>query len=194
MTLLVPIVEGHGEVQAVPALLHRLALQANAGIPVRVNPPIRVKSGSFLNDPDYFRRQFALAAAKAAQARGHVLILLDCEDDCPAELGPELLRRGRAVRADVSVHVFLAHREYETWFIAAAASLRGHAGLPSDLVPPADPELTRDAKGWLSQRMPQPYDPIVHQLDFTRAFDLEQARTNDSFRRIHDQIRNLLAP
>lgn len=194
MAVFVPIVEGHGEVQAVPALLYRLAQQANPEIPVRVNPPIRVKSGSFLNDDDYFRRQFALAAAKAAQAQGHVLILLDCEDDCPAKLGPELLRRARAVRADVSVRVSLAYREYETWFIAAASSLCGHAGLPADLAPPADPERIRDAKGWLSQRMPHSYDPIVHQLNFTRAFDLEQARTNDSFRRLHDQIQNLLVP
>lgn len=44
MVVLVPIVEGHGEVQAVPALLHRLAQQADQEIVVRVNPPIRVKS------------------------------------------------------------------------------------------------------------------------------------------------------
>ena len=194
MVVFVPIVEGHGEVQAVPALLHRLAQQANPEIVVRVNPPIRVKSGSFLNDDDYFRRQLALAAAKAAQVQRHVLIFLDCEDDCPATLGPALLSRAQAVRADVSIGVYLAHREYETWFIAAAASLRGVAGLPADLAPPADPERIRDAKGWLSQRMPHPYDPIVHQLDFTRVFGLEQARTIDSFRRLHDHIRNLAAP
>ncbi len=194
MVVFVPIVEGHGEVQAVPALLHRLAQQARPEIVVRVNPPIRVKSGSFLNDDEYFRRQLALATAKAAQVQGHVLILLDCEDDCPATLGPALLSRAQAVRADVSIRVFLAYREYETWFIAAAASLRGVAGLPADLAPSANPERIRDAKGWFSQRMPHPYDPIVHQLDFTRAFGLEQARTNDSFRRLHDQIRNLAAP
>lgn len=194
MPVFVPIVEGHGEVQAVPALLHRLAQQTHPEIPVRVNPPIRVKSGSFLNDADYFRRQFSLAAAKAAQAQGHVLILLDCEDDCPAELGPELLRRARAIRADVGVRVFLAYREYETWFVAAAASLSGYAGLPADLAPPADPERMRDAKGWLLQRMPNSYDPIVHQIDFTRVFDFEQARTNDSFRRIYDVIQVLVAP
>ncbi len=194
MVVFVPIVEGHGEVQAVPALLHRLAQQANPTMPVRVNPPIRVKSGSFLNDPDYFRRQVALAAAKAAQTQGHVLILLDCEDDCPATLGPDLLRRARSVRADVDVRVFLAYREYETWFIAAADSLRGQAGLPDDLAAPADPERIRDAKGWFSQRMPQPYDPIIHQIDFTRVFDLEQARTNDSFRRLHAHVQQVVAP
>ena len=192
--VLVPIVEGHGEMQALPALLHRLARKANPAQPIRVNAPIRVKAGSFLNDADYFRRQVALAAAKAAQAQGHVLILLDCEDDCPATLGPELPRRAQAVRAGVSMRVFLAYREYETWFIAAAASLRGQSGLPDDLVAPEDPERFRDAKGWLSERMPHSYDPIVHQLEFTRAFDLDQALRNDSFRRLHDQVHHLVAP
>ncbi|MBI4756755.1 MAG: DUF4276 family protein [Betaproteobacteria bacterium] len=193
MVVFVPIVEGQGEVQAVPTLLHRLAQQSDPSTPVRVNAPIRVKSGSFLNDSDYFRRQVSLAAAKAAQSQGHVLILLDCEDDCPAILGPELLRRARAVRADVSVRVFLAYREFETWFIAAADSLRGRAGLPDDLIAPADPERTRDAKGWLSERMPRPYDPIVHQLEFTRAFDLAQAETNASFRRLSACVRQWIA-
>lgn len=177
-----------------PALLHRLVQQADPSMPVRVNAPIRVKSGSFLNDADYFRRQMSLAAAKAAQAGGHVLILLDCEDDCPASLGPDLLRRARAVRADVSMRVFLAYREYETWFIAAADSLRGYAGLPDDLTTPDDPERNRDAKGWLSERMPRPYDPIVHQLELTRAFDLAQAETNASFRRLSAHVRQLVAP
>lgn len=195
MLLFVPIVEGHGERDAFPALLHRLGQRANPDAPIRVNPPIRVKSASFLNDANYFHRQVALAAAKAAQAQGHVLVLLDSEDDCPAVLGPQLLARFRAIRADVSVRVLLAYREYETWFIAAADSLRGRAGLPHDLTAPPDPERIRDAKGWLSQRMPQPYDPIVHQLDFTRAFDLDQAaRASDSFRHLDDHVRRLIAP
>ena len=130
-----------------------------------------------------------MAAAKAAQeAHGQVLILLDCEDDCPALLGPDLLCRARAVRADVAVGVFLAHREYETWFVAAAGSLQGVCGLPADLAPPGDPERYRDAKGWLSDRMPRPYDPIMHQLEFTRRFDLDQASSNRSFHRLRTSV------
>ena len=45
---------------------------------LHVNPPIRVKSGSFLNDQDYFRKHVTLATAKAAEGDGSVLILLDC--------------------------------------------------------------------------------------------------------------------
>jgi hypothetical protein len=71
-----------------PALLYRIAhTTAFTGV-VRVNPPIRVKSGAFLNDQDYFRKHVTLATAKAADLDGSVLILLDCEDTCPGTLGP----------------------------------------------------------------------------------------------------------
>ena len=192
MQYVAPIVEGHGEVEALPALLHRIAISVGVEGTLRVNPPIRVKSGSFLHDHDYFRKQVALAAAKAAQAGGTVLILLDCEDDCPATLGPVLLQRAKAVRGDVVVIVALAYREYETWFITAARSLRGLRGLPHDLDPPPVPEKIRDAKGWLGARMAFGYDPVIHQLEFSRRFDLEEARANPSFNRFYQHTRKLL--
>ena len=193
MVVLVPIVEGQGEVQAVPNLLHRIASALNPGVVVRVNPPIRVKASSFLRDDDYFRRQILLAGAKAAQSQGHVLILLDCEDDCPATLGPDLLRRAQAVRSDVSMLVCLIHREYETWFITAATSLRGCCGLAANLTPPADPTAVRGAKEWLSRHMSIPYDPIVHQLDLTRMFDLQQAQSNPSFQRLFHKLQAIIS-
>jgi Domain of unknown function (DUF4276) len=181
-------VEGHGEVEALPALLHRIApLTGFQGL-LRVNQPIRVKSGSFLNDDDYFRKQVMLAGAKAAQEGGGVLIVLDCEDDCPANLGPHLVQKAQAVRADVSILVVLAFREFETWFIAAARSLRGLHGLPNDLEPPEHAEGIRNAKGWLTDRMNVAYDPITHQIEFARVIDVEQARSNRSFNRFCDRI------
>jgi hypothetical protein len=192
MQFVAPIVEGHGEVEAVPALLHRIAASAGVAGDLRVNPPIRVKSRSFLQDDGYFRKQVALAAAKAAQSGGAVLILLDCEDECPAALGPDLLRRARAVRDDVAIIVALAYREYETWFVTAASSLRGLHGLPRDLVSPELPENIRDAKGWLGARMTFGYDPVIHQLEFTRRFNLDQAMRNPSFHRFYRRIRELL--
>jgi len=95
-----------------PALIHRIARVAALEGRLLVSPPVRVKSGFFLNDEDYFRKQIALASAKAAQEDGTVLILLDCEDDCPGTLGPDLLRRAQAVRADIEIIVALAHREF----------------------------------------------------------------------------------
>lgn len=189
--VIVPIVEGQGEVQAVPNLLHRIVAAIAPDAWLQVSPPIRVKAGSFFQDDEYFRRHILLASAKAAQHQGHVLILLDCEDDCPARLGPVLLQRAGAVRNDVSMIVCLAHREYETWFLAAAHSLRGCCGLSPQLTPPAHPEAHRGAKEWLSRYMPYPYDPVQHQLELTRAMDLTQAQQNQSFRRLVRKIQTL---
>lgn len=179
-----PIVEGHGEVQSVRGLLRRIVSEFDPALVPIVNPPIRVKAGSFLNDNAYFAKHVALACAKAFEYEGFVLILLDCEDDCPARLGPELLRRAREVRSDVPVVVALAFREYETWFITAAESLAGRRGLPDDLKQPDAPEAIRDAKGWLGDRMPYGYDPVVDQPSFTEMMDLGMASRNASFRRL----------
>lgn len=193
MTFIAPIVEGQGEQQAVKRLLGRIAEVAAPHADLRVNEPIRIKAGSFLNDTRYFEKYLKLAASKARhQTDGHVLILLDCEDDAPCVLGPRLLARAVAVSTDVGITVALAHREYETWFLAAAASLRGVEGLDADVAPPRDPEATRDAKGWLGHRMPHGYDPVSHQLPFTRRFDLRAARAVRSFDRLYRKVAALI--
>jgi hypothetical protein len=179
-----PIVEGHGEVQAVPVLLRRLAADATPTAQLHLNPALRVKAGSFVNDDDYFNKYVELAALKAKTwPNSCVLILLDCEDDCPDELGPKLLEKAKAGRPDVTIIVILAYREYETWFLAAAHSLRGVCGLPADLDPPDDPELFRNAKGWLSAKMNLRYNESDHQPRLTAAFAFDEAKVVDSFAR-----------
>ena len=194
MIYIAPIVEGHGEVEAVPALLHRIFNVIGYNGQVLINPPIRVKVGSFLTDPNYRRRMILLASSKAAERGGTVMILFDCEDRCPAELGPNLLADARAFRADVRILVVLSYREYETWFITAARSLRGKRGLPADLEPPANPEAIRGAKEWLSERMATSYDPIIHQAEFSRTIDIGQARGNPSFDRLCIRLGQLVPP
>ena len=93
------IVEGHGEVQALPVLLRRLASVVDPETDLHLNPAIRVKVASFLDEKDggYFEKYIELAARKAkAWPKSCVLILLDCEDFCPAELGPRTNRVGRS--------------------------------------------------------------------------------------------------
>jgi hypothetical protein len=189
-----PIVEGHGEVEAVPPLLHRIFRAAGYHGQLLINSPIRVKVGSYLTDPQYRNKMILLASAKVAERKGAVLILFDCEDQCPAELGPKLLEQARAIRNDVRMLVALSYREYETWFVTAARSLRGVRGLPMDLEPPAHPEAIRGAKEWLGQRMTAPYDPIIHQAEFSRAIDLDQARVNASFERLYNHLTGLIPP
>jgi hypothetical protein len=124
-----------------------------------------------------------IEAAVRAQAQrvgeaGGVLVVLDADDDCPADLGPALLRRAQDARPDVRVSVVLANKEFEAWFLAGASSLAGHHGFPGDLAPPDRPESIRDAKGWLSEHRPHgpPYKPTVDQAPLASAFDMKQAR------------------
>lgn len=188
MAFIASIVEGHGEVEALPALLHRLGTRLALPSALRVGPPIRVKSGSFLTDETYFARHVELAASKAIANGGAVLILLDCDDDCPAQLGPRLLERARSVRGDARFLVSLAHREFETWFIAAVESLRGPFGMPADLTRPAHFESIRNAKGWLGGHMPNGYDPIRDQHKMARAMDIDQALAATSLRRLAERL------
>jgi hypothetical protein len=76
------------------------------------------------------------------------------------------------------VSVVLPKYEFEAWFLAAAASLGGHHGLPHDLAAPEDPEAIRDAKGWLGKHKTDghPYKPTADQAALASIFDMEQAR------------------
>jgi len=189
-----PIVEGKGEVEALPKLLHRFFQSFRIQGSLALNPAIRVKASSFVKPGDYFARYIELAARKAkANPRGTVLVLLDCEDDCPARLGPQLLQRAQDVRPDVPIIVILAYREFETWFLAAAKSLRSIGGLPIDLQPPENPESIRGAKEWLGVRMPNGYNQIEHQPLFTERFSLQEACSVNSFSRLKKKLYSFLA-
>jgi len=122
-----------------------------------------------------------------------VLVLIDGDDDPACTLGQALLARAQIARPDRRVGVVLAVREYEAWFLAAAASLRGRRGLPDDLEVPASPEILRDAKGWLGARMPRGYSPTADQPALTDLFDLELARGSPSFGKLVRELTRLLS-
>lgn len=137
------IVEGDGEVRALPKLLHRIA--AELGAPNLLTPtPMRIPRGKITIVGGIER--VVAAEALRVSAKGGVLVLLDADDDCPAEFGPLLLARAQAVRPDKRVSVVLANREFEAWFLAAAPSLAGQFGFPADFVRPRDSETRETAK------------------------------------------------
>jgi hypothetical protein len=189
---IVPIVEGHGEVEAVPVLIRRFAKETGR-LPIEVGVPIRVKRDKLLK-PGELERAVDLAAAKAGPG-GRILVLLDAEDDCPAELAPRLAQRARQARADRMIGVVLARREFEAWFLAAAESLRALRTLRDDLIAPRDPEGIQGAKEWLSARMHAPggYHETVDQPALAARFDLHQARAAPSFDKCYRELTRLLA-
>lgn len=186
MTRVSCIVEGHGEVIAVPILLRRIAQWRSPQEYVDVPPPIRVHRDRFLNRAEEFSRHLQLASAKCGDD-GWILILLDADDDCPATLGREILERARQVVQHKPVSVVLAKREYEAWMIGAAESLDGCRGLTiSDADLQIDAESPRDAKGWLRERkLDRAYGETTDQAAFSAVMDLTQAHDRcRSFRKL----------
>ena len=106
----------------------------------------------------------------------YLFVLLDADNDCPAELGPSVLQRARTARSDRRIEVVVANREYESWFIAAVDSLQGTRGIPAGAEVPQHPESIRGAKAWLRSRMSGPYSPTADQATFTARFDMVLAR------------------
>ena len=183
------IVEGDGEVEAVPILLRRFAELIRWPGVVHILPVIR-QPASKLVRPRELERVVELAARKLG-GPGGIFVLLDCEDDCPATLGPSLLARVRQARPDLPAALVLAHREYEAWFLASAASLAGRRGLPPDLKSHPAPESVRACKEWLSQQMPRgmAYHEVNDQPALTAVFDLEAARSGcPSFDKCHREL------
>jgi hypothetical protein len=193
MFQLAAIVEGHGDVKAVPVLIRRIASAMDPGMVLQVLPPLRVPRYKLVNRGEA-ERAVELSARKTG-GKGAVLVLVDSEDDCPAQTGPELLRRACAARSDIPIGVVLAKREYEAWFLAAAESLRGRRGLAHDLTAPAEPESIRGAKEWLSARTATGvnYREVLDQPALTAVFDLSAARRADSFDKCYREVERLLS-
>jgi hypothetical protein len=187
------IVEGHGEVEAVPVLVRRLAARVDPTLHIQVKRPLRITRSQLVRARE-LERAVELAARQVGK-QGGILVLIDSDDDCPAELGPQLLDRARKARGDLPIGVVLAKREFEGWFLASAESLRGQRGLPDNLTSPSDPEAIRGAKEWIVRHMigGGTYSETLDQPALTAIFDLDQAAArSDSFDKCLREVTGLI--
>lgn len=101
-----------------------------------------------------------------------IIVLFDGDDDCPAELGPQVQAWARSEAAHVPCAVAIAHREYEAWFLAAME--------PAFPIP----EAPRDAKGKYDALIGG-YLPTVDQASHSARLDLALAHQRSrSFRHL----------
>lgn len=191
MPKIIPIVEGDGDISAVPILIRRLLAEYfneyswDVGTPKRAHslPAFRKKLGQFI--------QYAQSESDC----GAILILLDLDDGCPKEQAQQLAIDIQKEYRQCPILIVLAHREYESWFLSSAEMLAGKYSLSVDLVAPDNPEHLRDAKGWLTKNMPAGliYKETTHQPAMTNLidFDLTMERSR-SFRRLVHALEQLL--
>jgi hypothetical protein len=180
------VVEGHGEVKALPVLLRRIAYEL-LGVPyVLVPPPYRVKRNR-MTQPAELSPASRFQSVRVAD-RGGVLVLADADDDCAVNLAADL----RQAAQPTPVEVAIAVREFEAWFLGAVESLRGHSAVRDDAVYDGNPERPRAAKGVLEELMTEPYRETLHQPAFAAMVDIQQAQEVRSFAHLVTCVDRLL--
>ena len=187
------IVEGDGEVAALRPLIENIIVSSAGAVYPRVLRPYRAHWSSMVNKAEYLERYVA-AALQEGGPNARLLVLLDADDRCPAELGPQLRQQLVARFPNNLISVSIANREYESWFIASAESIASNIGTVSSPVLPDSIEKIRDAKGWLAQNLlSRRYDPIDDQPAFSTYIDVPMARRRSrSFDRFCREIERLL--
>jgi hypothetical protein len=173
-----PIVEGHGEVEAVPILLRRIWSELVGGAFAEVLKPIRQPRSKLFKEEE-LARAVALArgkldSAEKAEHRTLILATMDSNGDCPAVHGPRLLAAPQEASGRHPVACVLVKREFETWFVAAAESLQQYLTL-DDL--PEAPEEAGYGKGWIRHHFAYAtYSETTDQPALTATMDLALCR------------------
>ncbi|HXV59938.1 MAG TPA: DUF4276 family protein [Vicinamibacteria bacterium] len=192
-----PIVEGHGEVAAVRTLIQRIWTEVVQGDYVDVLSPIRQPKSKLIREQG-LERAVRLATAKLTQQQTErvqslILVLVDADEDCPAELGSRLIERARS-STHVNAEVCIAQPEYETWFAGAATSLEEFLDLGNAPVP-EDPEAQRAGKAWIKDRFRgAKYSETVDQVRLTARMDLlDCQRRCPSFSRMCAKLKAIAA-
>lgn len=186
-----PIVEGHGDVSAIPVLLRRLKNEAGKH-DVGVLKPIRQPRAKLVQK-DSLQKAVQLAALRPGC--NAILIVFDSDDDCPKELAARLQAWACEVSGSRPCHVVMAVKEYEAWFLAALESLRGKRGVNDDAVSFVEPEAIRGAKEAIERNMRRgfSYKETTEQPAFTEQFDMRAAYRNcRSFRKFVKSFGDLI--
>lgn len=189
--IVLPLVEGHSEVESVPVLLRRLFARLDR-TDASVAKPFRVKRYQIVRAGELERA--VVQGLRSRSGVTSVLVLLDADDDDPDALETALLQRCREVTF-LPAAVVAATRELESWFLGSKDSLRGICGIRADARAPEGPEAIRGAKERLTRNMERrSYLEVQDQPTFAARMDLDLALERcASFRRLATALEHLLA-
>ncbi len=191
MPKIVPIVEGDGEVTAVPVLLRKI-LTRDLRFDVQIARPKSANGRTNLIKEGGLER-FIRYAWKERDC-GAILILLDAENECPEDIARDFSKRAEALGVLFPVVIVVAKRMYEAWILASISTIAGRLGLPSGLTPPADVEAVPNPKTWIDERLPpgRAYKETQDQEAMTVFMDLALAGSARSFQRLEHGVQEAL--
>lgn len=177
---LVCVVEGRGEVLALPSLCSRILKELGVNDWVVDENPVKQPRSRLVDERmrspkrtpriEFLEAAIEMAARRPADA---VLVLCDSDDDCAATWGPAA---SAVIRKRIAGAAVMIVREYESWLLTSRARGPTIDGRKIDEI--------RDAKRYLAKEI-RGYKPTVHQLSATRNLDIRCVRAfSPSFDRL----------
>lgn len=176
-----PIVEGFGDVLAVPELLRRIQFEYGVGgHDVQIARPIKWNR-CYFNSEEQVKTAVRLAVAETGCAG--VLVVFDSDDDCPKTYARRVAEWSIQAAGLIPCEVVMADREFEAWFLAAMESLRGRSGISHDAVSEDNPERIRGAKERLESNM-------LWNVSYSETSDQVALASRLDLRAVHDRCRS----
>jgi len=167
------IVEGFGDVQAMPTLAARTG--AILGTQIHAHNPIRAGCVTAVAREGELERFLKMAASRDGLEA--ILVVLDLDDGCPGEMAASFIARYEAIKDEIvtPVRFCFCVREFEAWFLDNLEVLK--AGAPeydwdAEFVC-ADGSAKRDAKGLINSAMAKHYKEPIDQLKLTKKLELK---------------------
>jgi hypothetical protein len=192
MRRILPIVEGDGDMLAVPTLIRRVAQDAGH-FDIKVLPPH--KRGDLPKAKARFSDFLSAAAMEGAPI--FWVMDYDCEtcNDVDRDLA-ELGQRAAGLIPDQTIEFAFMVMEFESLFLADFETLvTVFQDIPKNITAPAAPETIRGAKEWISKARPKglAYKLTTDQGRLAARVDLIRLRSRSpSFRRFESAVLRLI--
>lgn len=190
MIKITPIVEGHGEVKAVPTLLKRKAQEV--GIEISIQHPIRASASQMIKDNSgQFGIEKQIELALRNRDTDVIFIFIDGDNiEKICEFYPKFYAYciGKVPETKMVCIVF-PNKEFESWFLSSITELAPNA---PDI---QEPETIRGAKERFKNSIPgKKYHESLDQEPYTKKFSFELARAKcRSFKKFEKEFNRLLS-
>lgn len=183
------IVEGDGDMKAVPLLTRRVLQEVFQRYDIALATPQR--RGELTKIKSHFSRFLKIALLEQAP----VLWVVDCDDGDPSAHLEELNLLLSAEYSSQPIRFVLMVKEYESLFLAERKAAQLILKIKDSVSFPPQPESIRGTKEWLSKHMESgyAYKETLHQEKLTAQLNIDELRTySNSYRNFEAALKDLV--